>query len=499
MFEIRKVLVVNAPLGIVFEHPTIKALAIQVDHLRQGDFGLAAEQAVDSHPNGAHAPGNLYAGDGVHAGPAFAYASDAAALSKTLQTHYKAPERSDQPKSVFLTGATGFLGAFILRELMGRPDIGRVVCHVRADGEDAALRRLKESGESRGAWDPEWVASGRIDVAVGDLESRQLGLSDDLWEALGNDVDIIIHNGALVHWVYPYSKLRPANVVATLAAMQLASMGKPKTFIFVSSTAVLEKPHYVSLSDAIVQKGGKGVPEDDNLEASSTGLTSGYGQSKWVGEKLVLEAGRRGLRGGIIRPAYVVGDSVTAVTNTDDFIWRLVKGCVQLGLIPDINNTINMLPVDHVARCTVAAAVSSPSDLKVFHLTARPLPRFNTFLGSLKRYGFSVEREDYLTWRTRLEQHVVEIQDNALFPLLHFVLDDLPTSTKTAELDDTNTIELLRRSQTQQTATVGTEEMGRYLAWLVAVGFLDRPQRDGLLPALTEGAKATKAIGRSGR
>ena len=55
-----------------------------------------------------------------------------------------------------------------------------------------------------------------------------------------------------------------------------------------------------------------GVPEDDDLEGARRDLKSGYGQSKWVSEKLLFEAGRRGLRGHIVRPGYVVGDSKSA-------------------------------------------------------------------------------------------------------------------------------------------------------------------------------------------
>lgn len=54
------------------------------------------------------------------------------------------------------------------------------------------------------------------------------------------------------------------------------------------------------------------MPESDDLEEGRTGLTTGYGQTKWVAEKLLLEAGRRGLPGFIVRPGYIVGDSESA-------------------------------------------------------------------------------------------------------------------------------------------------------------------------------------------
>lgn len=306
-----------------------------------------------------------------------------------------------------------------------------------------------------------------------------------------------------MHWVYPYNKLRNANVLATLAVIELASIGRPKALSFVSSTAAIEKAHYVRLADSIVQQGGLGVSEADSLDAGKTGLKGGYGQSKWVSERLLLEAGRRGLAGSIIRPAYIVGDSTSAVTNTDDFLWRLVKGCIQLGHIPDIENTINMVPVDHVARITACAAVQPATEpFRVHHVTARPAPRFNRFLSALRLYGYEVNKTEYLPWRTLLEQHVLRVQDNALFPLLHFVLDDLPTSTKAADLDDTNTVQLLRAAGQAESVTIDDEQVGRYLAWLIAAGFLNPPERAAELqakplPELGLQAGQVRAIGRS--
>lgn len=209
-----------------------------------------------------------------------------------------------------------------------------------------------------------------------------------------------------------------------------------------------------------------------------------------------LQVGRSGIASNYIRADH---NFVLLVTNTDDFIWRLVKGCIQLGLMPDINNTINMVPVDHVALLASLAAIYPPasSNFAVAQVTANPKIRFNDFLSALPLYGYKVDQCEYLLWRRKLEQHVLEVQDNALFPLLHFVLDDLPTSTKAAELDDTNAQALATGAGEKAGAGVGDEEMGRYLAWLVRAGFLDAPDnKDGkAFPELSGGA--VKAIGRT--
>ncbi|GAA5853274.1 hypothetical protein JCM8547_000264 [Rhodosporidiobolus lusitaniae] len=495
IFELRKTLAPGAPLGLVFDFPTIRALAKELDSLRVSELGLAGE-AKKKSPTVASAA----AADDE-------YSADAEALAKTLKESYDKPAPVEGPQTVFLTGATGFLGAFILRDLLDESRRGKqvkkVICHVRAKDQEKALARLRESGEGRAAWDEKWVEQGRLEVVVGDLEGEKLGMSEADWTRIAEEADVILHNGAVVHWIYPYKQLRAANVLATLAVIELASTTRSKAVSFVSTTAAIEKSYYVRLADSIVQAGGKGISESDSLDAGKTGLKGGYGQSKWVSERLILEAGRRGLAGAIIRPAYIVGDSTSAVTNTDDFLWRLVKGCIQLGHIPDIHNTINMVPVDHVARITACAALQPIGEpLKVHHVTARPAPRFNRFLEALKLYGYKVETTEYYPWRTALEHHVLRVQDNALFPLLHFVLDDLPTSTKAAELDDSNTIALLQRAGQPEAVTVDDDQMGRYLAWLVAAGFLAEPDRQGEqgvrpLPQLNLGAGGAVAIGRS--
>jgi L-2-aminoadipate reductase len=160
-----------------------------------------------------------------------------------------------------------------------------------------------------------------------------------------------------------------------------------------------------------------------------------------------------------------------------------------------------MVPVNHVAFCITLATVSlNPvAGLTVLHVQARPLPTYNAIFSSLSRYGFSSERCEYLVWRRKLEQHVMEVQDNALFPLLHFVLDNLPTSTKSPDLDDLNMRALLEGHEDKGDRTVSDRLMAKYLSWLILVGFLPKPSLPGadLLPELGN-TSIRKALGRSG-
>ncbi|OCF41103.1 L-aminoadipate-semialdehyde dehydrogenase [Kwoniella heveanensis CBS 569] len=481
IFEIRKAFVVNAPLGLVFDKPTIAGQAIEIDTLRNADLNGADGQGKDTPVD-------------------VDYAADVPVLIKELPAKFEPLPADFKNKNitVFLTGATGYLGAFILKDLLSRR-VAKVICLVRAKSAEQGLGRLRESGEGRGVWDESWVEDGKVEAVVGDLAEEKFGLPASEWDRIASEADAVLHNGAIVHWVYPYPKLRAANVLSTITALHLCATSKPKQFSFVSSTAVMDNEAFVRKADEAISAGGAGVLESDDLEDGNKGLEGGYGQTKWVCEKLIFEAAKRGLSGWTLRPGYILGDSKTAVTNTDDFLWRMVKGCLQLGLIPDINNSLNVCPVDHVALLASLSTLSSSpeSAFAVAQVTGHPKIRFNDLLGALSVYGYDVTRVEYIQWRSKLEQHVLETQDNALFPLLHFVLDDLPTSTKSAEMDDRNAQGLAAAAGENKTGGVDEAKIGLYLAWLIRAGFLDAPAKEGTkaLPKLEGGA--TKAIGRT--
>ncbi|SJL12949.1 uncharacterized protein ARMOST_16384 [Armillaria ostoyae] len=101
-----------------------------------------------------------------------------------------------------------------------------------------------------GVCDDEWVNTGRLEVlTAGNLRLDNFGLGDEEWSRAAEDADAMLHDGALVHWVYPYEKLWAANVISTLTAIELASTGKQK-LVFVSSTSAINTEHYVRLSES---------------------------------------------------------------------------------------------------------------------------------------------------------------------------------------------------------------------------------------------------------
>lgn len=284
---------------------------------------------------------------------------------------------------------------------------------------------------------------------------------------------------------------RDANVISTINVLNLAASGKPKQFGFVSSTSTLDTEHYITLSDTLTEQGEDGIPESDDLLGSSKGLGTGYGQSKWAAEYIIRRAFERGLRGAIIRPGYVTGHSRTGACNTDDFLLRMLKGCAELGKLPNISNTVNMVPVDHVALVVTASSLHPTAEEGhcVVQVTGHPRIRFNEFLNALNDYGYEVKLTDYVEWKRDLERFVVDqSKDSALYPLLHFVLDNLPQDTKAPELDDKNAKDILS-GDTRWTGYDGSKgrgvdsaQTGIYIAYLIKTGFLPPPSKEGKKP-----------------
>lgn len=285
---------IDVPMAIIFQYPTLRGFSANVDQaLDPVGLRLDVGEAIDDEPEDED------------------YSADARDLSKQLLEKFESRDLdSTQEHTVLLTGATGFLGAFILQDLLARksPTV-KVVALVRAKDSETALSRVKDICQAYDIWDEKntnWAS--RLECLAGDLEKPNFGLAPETWNRLADTVDVVIHNGALVHWVLPYSRLRGPNVLSTMTILSLCATGKAKQLGFVSSTSVLDNEHYIKVSENSIAEGGAGVSEADDLEGSRKGLGSGYGQSKWAAEYLVRAAGKRGLKGCVIRPGYVTGD-----------------------------------------------------------------------------------------------------------------------------------------------------------------------------------------------
>ncbi len=313
-----------------------------------------------------------------------------------------------QLDNIFLTGGTGFLGAFIIHELLQQTNAD-IYCLVRADDTNAGKQKLQRNLESYALWDEE--LSPRIIPVLGDLSLPHLGISTEGFEMLAANVDSIYHSAAMLNYVYPYPALKAPNVLGTQEVLRMASLFKLKPVHYISSVAVFESSAYA----------GKLVKEDDDFQHWQ-GIFLGYSQTKWVAEKLVKLASDRGIPVTIHRPPLISGDSRTGACNTDDFINLVIKGCIQMGCFPDVDYMLDASPVDYVSKAIVYLSRQSESIGKAFHLQhpqPEPLSHLVNWIGSV---GFPVEMVPYEEWQARLINNLSSA-DNPLYTLRPFLLE----------------------------------------------------------------------------
>ncbi|KAL8829965.1 MAG: hypothetical protein Q9170_005952 [Blastenia crenularia] len=225
--------------------------------------------------------------------------------------------------NVMLTGATGFLGSRVLRDLCLNQKVYRIMVHVRSSSAQKALQRIIQSAILVGWWKNEY--SQKIDAWAGDLAKPRLGLTPDQWNRLcghgsrQDRVTAIIHNGATVNWNANFSALKATNVDSTVDLLKAAS-----------ESAVL--------SDFVFISGGQQLrtEADNDLDiAEEVGWSNGYAQTKFLSELMVKEYARsvapRQQRISIVKPGYIIGGVDDGICITDDFIWRLTASCADIG------------------------------------------------------------------------------------------------------------------------------------------------------------------------
>lgn len=120
------------------------------------------------------------------------------------------PARTGAPSDILLTGATGFLGPFLLASLLGQTSY---TLHALVRATDAAhgLDRIVASLRRARLWSPALEAEvrARVRILCGDLAEPRLGVGEAEFQRLAEGIDTIVHNGALVNYVRTYDALRP--------------------------------------------------------------------------------------------------------------------------------------------------------------------------------------------------------------------------------------------------------------------------------------------------
>mmetsp|Transcript_15111 Transcript_15111/g.22865 ORF Transcript_15111/g.22865 Transcript_15111/m.22865 type:complete len:1588 (+) Transcript_15111:149-4912(+) len=376
-------------MDLLFKFPTIKKLSAALEDLEKGTVGKA-EVKLDLKAE-CEAVCKQYLQN----------------IGTSINKNGVTTTGLKDASGILLTGATGFLGAFLARELLKRTS-ATIYCAGRGRDAKAVDDRVRTNLVNHGIKLSAELQK-RLKTVVCDLSLEHFGLDEKEFKELADNIDGIVHNGAYVHWLLPYERLKPTNVVGTHTILKLASISKKIIPVhYVSTTSVFDDAKHAASSVVV---------EDDPLEAEKS-LEGGYPQSKWMAERLLMAAAKtKGVPVAIYRPGYVTGDCERGVWNTDDFQARLIKGCIALGAHPFVaaKNTkgrllgIDASPVDYVAESIVHIAMScfpAKKELQAFHIVNPSPTPYSVIYGAIAKLGYPLKALPYEQWRAKLLEDV---------------------------------------------------------------------------------------------
>ena len=236
-------------------------------------------------------------------------------------------------KTVLVTGATSFLGKYVLPALAARSDIDKIHCvAVRDQPRERAI-----------------FTASNISYHVGDLAQPMLGLGVDEFRGLSSEVDAILHMGAGRSFWDNYHVLRPVNVDSIKEIVKLAAPRKVPIH-FVSTVGVLPRDGNVTAANA-----GSAASHPPSNEGSD-----GYVASKWAGERVLERSAEElGVPTHIYRFVPTEKEDATIKQELMDSFIHMVD---SLNTTPDMgvwNGRVDLTPGD-VAGQWFSKSVAEP-------------------------------------------------------------------------------------------------------------------------------------------
>ncbi|CAF0897192.1 unnamed protein product, partial [Didymodactylos carnosus] len=327
--------------------------------------------------------------------------------------------------NIFLTGCTGFLGAYLLYELLTQTVKPKIYCLIRWSKLDKIIEVLKHYD----LWNST-IDINRIIPIVGDLAQPQLGLTDVTWTRLSFEINTIYHCGAMVNFVKDYEAHRAANVNGTLEIIKLASTSRIR-INYISTMSIL------SLTN-------KTADEGEPLDDYHLNNAGGYMQSKWVAETLIKQAKQRSLSVTIFRPGMISWCSTSGKCNERDWLYRLFTGLITHGVAPDVDCLMDLSPVDYTSQVIVWIGQRTESIGETYHLcNTEKMIEFKTIWNAI--CAVMGKKPDYVEFNVWLDGILTQLEKNQQLNDLLLFQNGIPDD-RNRKISSKNTKRVLQES-----------------------------------------------------
>ena len=306
-----------------------------------------------------------------------------------------APVPPSEFREVLLTGATGFVGRFFLRELLRQNDRLIVHCLVRADSVQHGLQRLRAGMEETEIWEEDFAP--RVKAVIGDNREERFGLGESEFNDLCERIDAVYHLAANVGLVLSYADLREVNALGLRPVLELCLRTRYKHLFYVSTMGIF--PAYFcnfarEYSESRIDE--QMSPDVTDMKKIFPLGAVGYPWSKLVAEQGALFAKAAGVPTAIFRLP-LMGLPSTGYTHANDFPTRLFAAATQLEMAPR-GFTIQRQaePVDTVVEVCTAISLNPDRRFTVYHC-CDPEPPYEDL--EVAEFGFYWKEVSYRSFR----------------------------------------------------------------------------------------------------
>ena len=367
--HLAKVTALTLSARLAFDHPNLKSLSeFLLCQLQKRYSESSSTSSVILTPSESEAPYFDIA------------AIEKGCLDSSFTFENAVHATMNPPKSAFVTGATGFVGAFLLRELLNL----RITtyCLVRANSVDDASERIIATLSSYNLWEPAYAQF--LHPLLGDISQPLFSLSQTQFERLSERAEAIFHTGASVDWMRPLGHYIGPNVVSTHEVLRLAAYGRGKAVHLVSTVATL--PRYLG------------------YEVIEAEREYGYSTSKWMAEKMLAAARFRGAKASVYRlPFVTVFANGYFRLDRGDFLHNLIVGSLEMGSFPSIDTRLSVvLPVDYLCKTIATVATTDLHRIgQDFDYIQSQAPSFTELFEMMRAAGDGQKILGFAAWREK--------------------------------------------------------------------------------------------------
>lgn len=344
----------------------------------------------------------------------------------TMVVYETQPEYSMSNTHILLTGATGFLGAHCLYELLMTTQ-NVIHCLVRKKGDIDPAIRLEKTIQRYFGEDVCLMIGSRIIVVPGEITEHNLGVSMEQYQWLTKNILKVLHTAADIRQIAYSKDLENTNVIGVKQLIDFCFDGRRKELHHCSSYVVSGR----------VRTSGHFREKD--LERQQTFLGNAYAQSKYNAELLIQSARERGLLASVYRIGNLTGrfrDGVFQERMQDSLIYAALMAVHEMQCYPVrlANDAIEICPVDQSAKALITLFNEPSAARLTYHLMYPSNTKFSDIFSAMHQSDQHIKSIADEAEFERTYESVVERASNRNI-LKKFRLFYQPASTSTDSLD----------------------------------------------------------------